>query len=134
MFVVKPRIAREIARQFAFNEREEGEQQDYAINQVSMEIPFFKAALAEDGRKTLTKVKPGDIVVIEPAVSFEVKNRIIMVEAHKALFDHGVPSFKRIYRHGDQAPTAVVWSCMDALDLEKLPYLLEVYIIDTHVR
>lgn len=133
MFVVSPRLTREIARCFAFLGKE-GEQHDYSINGTSMEVPFLKAHLLEDAAKAITKVKAGDVVTILPAVEWQVKNRVIMVEAHARLYTHGVPSFKRLYAHGDVAPTAITWSCADDLDLKKLPYLLTVYIIDEHIR
>jgi hypothetical protein len=134
MFVVKPRLAREIARQFQFVEKKEGEQQDYSINGTTMEVPLLRAALIEDRRKTLTKAKAGDIIILTPAVEMKVKHRIIHVELHEALYDHGKPTFKRLYRHDDKAFSTITWECTEPYDLEKLPYLLEVYIVDEHVR
>ena len=134
IYVVKPRLAREIHRAFKFDPLPEGEQYDYSINTMSMEVPFHKAAMWDDRRKTVTKAKPGDCLYINAKLKMTVTNRIIHVELHPSLYVHGTPTFRRIYKHGEKMFTGIFWTCVEALDLEKLPYLYEAYIVDEVVK
>jgi hypothetical protein len=134
IYVVSPRIGREAIRALKISSEVEGEQADYACSRYSVEVPFGKAYLADDKKKVLTQAKPGDVLVIEPKVSIEIQNRFVHVEVADQLYSHGRPTFKRLYKHGDKAFTPITWECLTALDLKKLPFLFEIYIVDEHVR
>jgi hypothetical protein len=132
VYVTQPGLAREVQRAFEF-ESEEGKQLDYSISRYTLEVPLGKAVLEESG-KPLTNAKPGDEIELSATLVGKVKNRIVKLEVPAALYSHGVPSFKSVYRHNDAVFGTVVWRCRKPLDLRKLPFLYEVYIVDEHVR
>jgi len=134
MFVVSPRITREINKTFKFTPLEPGEQYDYSVSRATVEIPYGRAHHIEDKRRTTSSVKPGDIVVIEASVEVTLTNRIILVDVPAALYKCGRPTFKHTYKHGDKAFAPVHFECYSAIDLKSLPYLFEIYIYDLHLR
>ncbi len=82
----------------------------------------------------LAKMQPGDVVLISPTVAMNVKNRIVVAQAHEKLYSHGRPSYKMWHRHGDIMNVVVRWECDKALEMKDLPFLYEAYIVDQHVR
>ena len=138
MYVVQPRLWREAIRCFSFQGLKEGEQADFSLSRVAMEIPFGSAMLLDDAAegkpRKVTKAKPGDLVVIQAAQTFKIHNRICHIEAHPKLYSAGRPVFKRLYGPDQEAFAPMSWECYQPVDLASLPYLYEVYIVDEHLR
>jgi len=134
IYVVAPHLEREIVRAFMFDPLPEGDQRDYSASRCAMEVPLGVATLDEDRRKRLTKAEPGDVLILSPVITGTVRNRLVEVDVCRALYDHGSPTFKRLYKHDDKVFAPVTWVCRVELDLKKLPYLYEAYIFDQHVR
>ena len=133
-YVHSARLCREAIRVFSFSAKYEGNDTGYMVNRHAIEIPVGRSVMVEDRRKLLAKTKPGDRVVIEASVTSPVKGRVVHVECHPLLYKNGSPTYKRIYRHGETMFESLTWSCDIALDLEKLPWLYEIYINDEVVR
>lgn len=134
MFIVKPSLARDVQRNLTFYGVAEGEPADYTVENWSVTVPFYKAAVIEEPKKQLTKAKAGDRLYLIPKSHFDVSSRIVFVEVHPVLYRHGVPQFQRIYKSGDRADCGVVWECTVDLDLKKLPYLYEIYVVNEVLR
>ncbi len=131
MFVTRGRIQRELVRGCSVEGVVPGQQADYSLGAFSIELPFYKAHSAEDVRKPVTKAKPGDRLVIQTPVKLTVKRRFMTIEAHEKLYSHGTPSFKRMYSDGDVITGEMRWVCYQPLDLDALPWLVQVYIDET---
>lgn len=131
---MSPRIGRELHRVFKVIGLKEGEQADIQASRTAAEFQVGRVALVDDLRKTLTKVKAGDIVQVNCAVTAQLLKRNVHVECNEELYRFGRPTFKTIYTHGELLFAPLTWECYEDLDLAALDYLYRVYIIDEVIR
>lgn len=135
MYVVMPALTREVNRQLEFLDPSGEPQADYSISRARVEIPLGAATLVgSDAKKSLTKAKEQDEIILRPKVLCRARHRVLHVECHPLLYSNGIPVFKRIYSEGDLINHAISWLVTKDTDLSTLPYLYEIYIVDQHVR